>query len=96
MRFNEAFSAPRQIKQKYRLSAEKMTLEDGIVLHRIVAMRDFGKIKKGDKGGWVESTNNLSHDDNCWIYDEAKVYGEAQVYDNAQVRDNATVAGKSK
>lgn len=68
-----------------------------ITLHRIEALRDFGNIKAGDKGGFVQSEDNLSHQGDCWIYHDAKVYDNAKVYGNAlidagaQVFDNAKV-----
>ncbi|MGV3152709.1 hypothetical protein [Sarcina ventriculi] len=32
-------------------------------LYRVKAVRDFGDVKKGDIGGYVENPNNLSHED---------------------------------
>lgn len=55
-------------------------------LHRIVALRDFGDVRKGDIGGWIENENNLSHDDDCWVYDNAEVCGEARVYGDAVIK----------
>ena len=62
-------------------------------IYRIRALRDFGDVKKGDLGGYVQSEENLSHEGNAWVYDEAKVYGKACVRDNAQIRDEAEVSG---
>lgn len=79
---------------KYKLTQE--TLEyNGHILHRIEALKDFGLVRKGDKGGFVESESNLSQDSNCWIHDNAKVYGNAKVYDNAWVGSNANVYGNT-
>ena len=61
------------------------------VLHQIVALKDFADVKAGDLGGWIESEENLSHDGDCWVYDNAIVYMGAKIYDNAKVRDNAVV-----
>ena len=58
-------------------------------LYRIKALKDFNDVKKGDIGGYIQSENNLSQLDDCWIYDNAKVY------DNAIVRDNVQVCGKA-
>ncbi|WP_375637295.1 MULTISPECIES: hypothetical protein [unclassified Bartonella] len=92
------------IKKKYKLTDETIKV-DRITLYRIRALKDFGDVKKGDLGGWVESEWNLSHDDNCWvggnaciyqnayISENAKVYDDAEVYNNAKVRGNAIVAG---
>ena len=76
--------------KKYILTDE--TLEfDGHLLHRIQAVTNFGNVKAGDLGGWIEKEENLSHEGNCWVSGEAKVSGDAKVYDNAQVYDNAWV-----
>ena len=60
-------------------------------LYRIEALKDFSNIKRGDKGGFVESENNLSQYDDCWVYDNAKVYDDAQVYGNARICGDAQV-----
>ena len=49
---------------KYKLSEETLEI-DGHVLHRIIALRDFGNVKKGDLGGFIEKESNLAHDLNC-------------------------------
>lgn len=33
----------------------------GITLYRIIAIKDFGNVLKGDLGGWIESEKNLTH-----------------------------------
>lgn len=68
--------------KKYELTDE-IKLYNGRTLHRIVALRSFGRIEKGDKGGWIEKEENLSHEGNCWVYGEAKVLDDAKVLDNA-------------
>ena len=80
---------------KYELTDETMK-HNGKTLHRIVALSDFGKIKKGDKGGWVESEKNLDQKGNAWIADDAKVYSNAKVYGNAWITNNAQVYGDAK
>lgn len=62
-------------------------------VYRIRALKDFGNVKKGDLGGWIESENNLSHEGNCWVYDNARVCGHAKISGNANVKDNAMVFG---
>lgn len=78
------------MEKKYKLTDETINL-GAKILHRIKAIRNFGEVKKGDKGGFIESEDNLSHEGNCWIYDEAKVYNNAKVFNNAIVRDYAVV-----
>ena len=83
-------------KKKYRLTNECI-IHEGHILYRIEALKDFGNIKVGTKGGWVESEMNLSHHGLCWVGDNAKVYGNARILwcatvcDNAEVYLNATV-----
>ena len=62
-------------------------------LWRIRACKNFNDVKKGDLGGLVGSEENLSHEGDAWVYDNAQVYAKAEVYDNAQVYDNAKVYG---
>ena len=65
------------------------------VLHRIRAITDFGTVKVGDLGGWIEKEENLSHEGNAWVRGDAKVYGNAKVCDNAEVYGNAEVRGNA-
>lgn len=66
-----------------------------MTLHRIKALRDFGNIKAGDLGGWIEKEENLSHDGDAWVCGNAKVYGNAKVSGSAKVCDNARVASNN-
>ena len=78
------------MEKKYKLTNETINI-NGATLYRIEALKNFSDVKKGDKGGFVQSENNLSNNGDCWIYDEAIVYGNAQVSDDAIVSDNAEV-----
>ena len=78
--------------EKYRLTDETIDFCDA-TLYRIEALRNFGSIKAGDKGGFVQSYHNLSQEGDCWIHGEAKVFGNAKVYENAQVFGSAEVCG---
>lgn len=87
-----------------------------ITLYQIRALRDFTcpfklnpddeildqtLVKKGDLGGYVQKEENLSHEDGCWIFEEAEVRDNGRVEGNARlvgrslVRDNAIVRGYS-
>jgi len=83
------------MEKKYKLTKETKTI-NSVTLHRIEALRDFGNVKKGEKGGWIQSEDNLSHEDNCWIYNNACVYQNAKVYRTAWVYDNAWVFGSAR
>lgn len=89
--------------KKYEFTGETMKFdcgEEGVILHRIKAVRSFGEVKSGEVGGWIESEENLSHDGNCWVADEAivcnnaKVVGDARVSGHALVKDDAQVGFK--
>ncbi len=70
-------------------------------LKRIRALRNFANVRKGDLGGGVAGHHNLSHDGNCWIYDNSTVSGCAKISGNARVElgasifDNTTVTDES-
>jgi len=80
---------------KYKLT-NKTRKVDGITLHQIQALINFKNVKAGDLGGWIESEYNLSQEDNCWVFGNARVYGNAKIYDNAWVYGNAEVYGNAK
>ena len=79
---------------KYILTDETIDFRDA-TLYRIKALRDFGSIKAGDKGGFVQSYYNLSQEGDCWIHGESKVFGNAKVYGKAQVFGDAKVYGNA-
>ena len=89
------------MENKYKLTEETINVGD-TALYRIEALRDFGDVKKGDKGGFIEKEDNLSQNGDCWVYgnakvcDKAMVYNNAKVYDNVMVFDNAMVYGNAK
>ena len=81
--------------RKYEFTGE--TKETSILsrvttLHRVRAIVDFGHVKAGEVGGWIEKEENLSHNGLAWVCDDAIVYGNAIVCDNAIVRDDAIVS----
>ena len=66
----------RIMEKKYKLTEETKEW-CGRTLHRIEALKDFGDVKAGDKGGWIEKEENLSHQDSAWVYGEACVSDSA-------------------
>ena len=81
--------------KKYELTDETIEVY-GTALHRIKALKDFGNVKKGELGGYVESERNLSQEGNCWVFGNAKVYDNAWVFGNAEVYGNAEVCGNAE
>lgn len=85
-----------QEDKKY-IILENETLEhNGRTLYRIQAIKDFAKVKAGDKGGWVESKNNLSQKGNCWLYREAKAYDNSDISGDVEVFGNAEIYGDAQ
>jgi UDP-3-O-[3-hydroxymyristoyl] glucosamine N-acyltransferase len=89
---------------KYELS-EDFRLHDYLLdgkkcrvkLWQIRALNDFGEVKSGQLGGWVESEASLSQRGNCWLYDrECLVYGDASVEDDAQVRGTSILCHQAR
>ena len=76
--------------KKYELTTNtKMCF--GRKLYQIKALKDFGDVKAGELGGYIEKEENLSHIGDAWIFDNAWAYGKAWVHDDAQVHDNAWI-----
>lgn len=88
--------------KKYKIIEEscKMSpLTSPIKTYRIQALKDIENthafIKKGDVGGWVQSTDNLSQEGTCWIFDNAIVFNDAKVLDDAVIAENAIVGNSA-
>jgi hypothetical protein len=80
---------------KYELTTNTKSVANGITLYQIRALKDFSIVRKGDLGGWIQKTENLSQDGKAWIYKNARVYGNAQVFENAKVLGHAKVYGNA-
>ena len=63
--------------KKFELTAEFVTNVFGKKLFRIKALVAFGNVEKGELGGFIEKEDNLSHDDNAWVFCDARVFGNA-------------------
>ena len=70
---------------KYEMLYEDKIKIGGHTLYRIKALKDFGNVKAGDLGGYIERKENLSQEGNCWVGDSARVF------DNAKVREISDV-----
>lgn len=83
---------------KYKFADEFVTYR-GHLLRRIIATSDFGAVKAGDLGGFIETRYNLSSEGDAWVGDYAYVFaggrvsGNAQVYGAAMVMDDSMVTG---
>jgi UDP-3-O-[3-hydroxymyristoyl] glucosamine N-acyltransferase len=81
--------------KKYELTTNtKMCF--GRKLYQIKALKDFGDVKAGDLGGYIEKEENLSQDGIAWVFGNAYVYGNARVYDDAYVYGNTLISGNAQ
>ena len=62
---------------KYELLKDDTIVINGTKLYRVRALKSFGNVKKGDIGGYIESSDNLSIHGEGWVYDEFWVSGNA-------------------
>lgn len=79
------------MERKYKLLTEEPREYSGRTLYRIEALCDFGDVKTGDKGGWIESYDNLQQEGECWVYDESIVMDKSIIKDRAIVKGTAIV-----
>ena len=74
------------MNKKYKLLEDETIEVFGKTLFRIQALVDIGDdVKPGDKGGYIEKEENLSHNGNAWVYDKACVYDKARIYGEARI-----------
>lgn len=69
--------------------------EEVHTLYRIRALKQFGDVRKGELGGYIEHEGNLSQTGFSWVYDNSMVLENAQVGDHAKLRDNSMVYGNA-
>ena len=74
--------------KKFEFTGETKTISlffRTATLHRIRAVAEFGLVKIGDLGGWIEKEENLSNEGKAWVCGDAKVWGNAKVCGDAKV-----------
>ena len=81
--------------KKYEFTDETIEM-DGSILHRIRATTNFGYIRSGELGGFIEYRSNLSHSDTAWVYDNSRVWGDAWIHSDAKITGNAQVFGHAQ
>lgn len=87
--------------KKYRLTEESQIMDGRTEVFRIEAVSNFGDVRVGDLGGFIESEDDLTNDlgDDSWVYDEAVAYGydynNNRPFQAQGVSDNAKITGNS-
>ena len=84
--------------KKYEFTGEtkQVGFLGNITLKRIRATMEFGIVKIGDLGGWIEKEENLSREGNAWVYGNAEVWGNAKVCGDAEVCGDAKIYGNAE
>ena len=80
-----------KIQPKYRIDWNNSVLFKTFACYRVVALRDFGDVKAGDRGGYVSNGRILSHEGDCWIGEEAAALGTVTVSGNARLEGWAAI-----
>lgn len=85
------------MQKKYEILYDNfITSTKDTKVYRIKSLIDFSDVKAGDIGGYVENESNLSHDGNCWIYNDAVSAENGRVFDNAKIKGFAEVFENGK
>lgn len=75
--------------KKYEMLQDDTIIIEKTTLYRIRALKDFGNIKKGQLGGYIEKENNLSYEKNDCSWIETEVI----IKDNVKVSLNSYIVG---
>jgi hypothetical protein len=82
---------------KYEMLADQTVEHAGVTLYRIRALGDFGNVKAGDLGGFVQSERNLDQDGgDAWIAADSMAYGNSRIYGNAQVKSKSRISDDAR
>ena len=72
---------------KYKLTENSIEFNNK-KLYQIQALKDFGNVKAGELGGYMEKElNNLSEADYCWLFGNPWVSNKCKIYNNGKVYD---------
>jgi hypothetical protein len=87
--------------RKFEFTSEQKVITHTTSVRRIRALIDIPGIgvKVGDLGGFIMSNENLSHEGDCWVFDDAVVHGlftritgNARIYGHAVVESGSMIA----
>ena len=78
--------------KKYGFTGKAVTI-NGKKYREIAATRDFGNVRPGEVGGYIQHGWNLSQRGNAWVALNATVGEFARVTGNALVTESACVDG---
>lgn len=79
---------------KYTITSNILTI-DGCDFFQVKALKDFGNVKAGELGGYIQSSENLSQEGECWITRDVVLMDDARVEDNSFVTGDSVVRNKA-
>ena len=82
--------------KKYELLKDDYKEVYRFKLYRIRALKDFGDVKKGEVGGYIEKEENLSQKNTSRVFGETRVFDKAKVYGKAIVYGEAEICGEAE
>ena len=62
----------------------------------LLALRDFGDVKANDTGGIISKNVVLSHDGNCWVYNDAVVDGDVVILGDTTIKGDTFIKSKNR
>lgn len=80
---------------KYAITSNKLII-DNRDFFQVKALKDFGDVKAGQLGGYIQSSENLSQEGNCWITRDVVLMDDARVEDNAFITGDSVVRNKGR
>jgi UDP-3-O-[3-hydroxymyristoyl] glucosamine N-acyltransferase len=86
------------MNEKYEFTTEEKVISPTITVRRIRAIKDIPglNVRVGDLGGFLQFTENLAHEGDCWVAEESMVHGLfTRISGNAMVFGQAVVEGGS-
>lgn len=83
------------MEKKYEILKDQSITLNGHTLYRIKLLKQISNMPPGVLGGFIESEDNLSHEGNCWVAENAAVYDNSKVMESALVGGNARIYGNS-
>lgn len=84
------------MEKKFELTENFIVNTFGVKLFQIRCTKSFHNVKEGDLGGYVEKEENLSQEDDAWVYDNAWIEGSARIGGNACIGGDAWIRGNAR
>lgn len=80
------------MNDKFRLT-ENSQMDEGTTVYQLEALKDFGSVKRGELGGFVEKEENVSAEpgDDAWVYEGGIAKGESRILHHSAVDCDAVV-----